>query len=485
MNTDDLKNKLKELIMLPKETEWVEFKQNLSCSLDEIGEYISALSNSACLHNRSYGYFVFGIEDQTHKVVGTDFKPSQTKNGNEELENWLIRLLSPRIDFRINEFEYEGVPVVMFEINATHNTPVGFKGAEYIRVGSYKKKLKDLPEKARKIWNKTLAYSFEKDIAAKELDEDKILELLDYPGYFRILKSNLPADKSAILKHLEGERFILKEINSHSITNLGTILIANNLSYFERLNRKAIRVIIYKGNDRLHTKKEQIGAKGYANGFEGLIDYINDNLQANEEIGRAFRKEVKMYPEIAIRELVANALIHQDFNEIGTGPMIEIFNDRIEITNPGKPLISTLRFIDHHPQSRNEKVASFMRRAGICEERGSGIDKVIDKVEEYQLPAPKFIEGDNFLKVIMYSYKTLKQMDKDDKIRACYQHCCLKYVSNSNMTNQSLRERFKIDEKNYSIVSRIIADTIKARLIKDFDPENKSRKYAKYIPIWS
>ncbi|MEO0043323.1 MAG: hypothetical protein RL329_2771 [Bacteroidota bacterium] len=75
-------------------------------------------------------------------------------------------------------------------------------------------------------------------------------------------------------------------------------------------------------------------------------------------------------------------------------------------------------------------------------------------------------------------------MDKNDKIRACYQHCCLKYVSNEKMTNQSLRKRFKIDEKNYSIASRIMRDAIDANMIKEEDPDNKSRKYTSYIPFW-
>ena len=192
-----------------------------------------------------------------------------------------------------------------------------------------------------------------------------------------------------------------------------------------------------------------------------------------------------MYPELAIRELVANAIIHQDFNEKGTAPMVEIFSDRIEITNPGKPLISTMRFVDHNPQSRNEKLAHFMRRLNICEERGSGIDKVIFQCEYYQLPAPKFIEGENYTRVILYSHKTLRQMDREDKIRACYLHSCLKYVSGERMTNQSLRERFGIEEKNYSIASRIIAEGIKSGLIKDHDPDNKSKKHSKYVPFWA
>ena len=204
----------------------------------------------------------------------------------------------------------------------------------------------------------------------------------------------------------------------------------------------------------------------------------------NEEIGKAFRRDVRMYPEIAIRELVANALIHQDFKETGAGPIIEIFSDRVEFTNPGLPLITTSRFIDEF-QSRNEDLAAFMRRIGICEEKGSGIDKVVFHVELYQLPAPDFLSKEKNTKIVLYGYKKLNSMDKKDKIRACYQHSCLCYVSNDKMTNQSLRERFKIDEKNAAIASRIIKDAITAEVIKFDDPDSKSKKYAKYIPFWA
>ena len=136
-------------------------------------------------------------------------------------------------------------------------------------------------------------------------------------------------------------------------------------------------MIFYKGKNRLQTIKEQVNRKGYAVGFEGLIDFINERLPSNEILGKALREEIKMYPEIAIRELVANALIHQDFEVSGTSPMVEVFEDRIEISNSGTPLINTLRFIDHMPKSRNEMLATFMKGIGICEERGSGIDKVV------------------------------------------------------------------------------------------------------------
>ncbi|MEZ5069575.1 MAG: ATP-binding protein [Bacteroidales bacterium] len=162
-----------------------------------------------------------------------------------------------------------------------------------------------------------------------------------------------------------------------------------------------------------------------------------------------------------------------------------IFDDRIDISNPGKPLISTMRFVDHNPKSRNERLAHFMRRLNICEERGSGIDKVIFECEYNRLPAPKFIEGDNFTCVTLLAYKTLRQMDREDKIRACYLHACLRYVSGEPMTNQTLRTRFGIQDKNYSIASRIIGEGVKSGLIKDYDPGNKSKKHAKYLPFWA
>jgi predicted HTH transcriptional regulator len=244
------------------------------------------------------------------------------------------------------------------------------------------------------------------------------------------------------------------------ITNLGGIIFAKDLNSFDRIARKAIRVVVYNNANRVETIREQTGLKGYGVGFEGAMSFINNLLPENEIIDNALRKSVRLYPEIAIRELVANAIIHQDFTIRGTGPMIEIFSDRIEVSNPGIPLIDPLRFIDEPPQSRNEALASFLRRINICEERGSGVDKVIFQVEFNQLPAPEFSVTSNHTKATLFAHKDFAEMDKLDRIRACYQHACLRYVSNDFLTNKSLRERFSIAKKNHSMASRIIADTV-------------------------
>jgi len=262
------------------------------------------------------------------------------------------------------------------------------------------------------------------------------------------------------------------------------VLFAKRLQSFDALARKSVRLILYKGDSRFETIRELEGEKGYAVGFEGLIDYLKALLPSNEEIGKAFRQEVPMFPELALRELVANAIIHQDFSLRGTGPMIEVFETRLEITNPGVPLVDTQRFLDTPPQSRNEALASFMRRIHICEERGSGVDKVVFQTELYQLPAPLFERTEKHTRAVLFAHKELKKMDVEEKIRACYLHCCLRYENREPMNNASIRERFGIEEGNSAIASRIIKQTVEANLIRLFDPK-ANRKAYRYVPFWS
>lgn len=483
MEDKELKTILADIQASPTECEWVEIKHN-NHDPQSIGEYVSALSNGAAYMGQSRGYMAWGLDDASHKIIGTDFNPKMEKIGNQELENWIATQLNPRIDFSFQEISLPEGRVVLMCIDSAGNTPVKFKGTAWIRVGTYKKPLADHPERERKIWQNSVNNCFERKIAKPGVNSDEVLQLLDYSKVFGLLQIPFPDSKAAIIDKLVDEELIIRRQSCFDITNLGAILFANDLSKFEMLSRKAVRVIFYKGNDRINALKEQVGGKGYAIGFEGLVDYIGSNLPVNEEIGKALRKTIPMYPPIAIREFVANALIHQDFSIGGSSPMIEIFGNRMEITNPGKPLIDIFRFIDHTPISRNEKLASLMRRINICEERGSGIDRALAQCELYQLPAPDFQKDDLFTKVIMYAPMTLRQMDKEDKRRACYQHCCLQYLAGQKMTNESFRGRLNISDENYSMASRIISDTINAKLIKPDDASN-SKKYAKYVPFWA
>ena len=475
-----------ELRKLPAETTWVEFKQNAS-NPEDIGEYLSALSNAAALEGKANAYLVWGIEDHTHAVVGTTFKPATAKGkGSEDLESWLVRLLNPRLHFRFDELTYEGKPVVLLEIPRASGRPVQFLGVEYIRVGSHRQKLKDHPQIERELWRIFESTPFEDLIAIERLDGPAVLALLDYPVYFDLLKQPLPAEREAILARLADDHMIVRnQAGGWNITNLGAMLFAKDLGSFKSLSRKSVRLIVYSGRQRFNdVSQERMGRKGYASGFEGLIDYVNALVPRNEVITKALRKEVPMYPEVAIRELVANALIHQDFALTGAGPMIEIFADRMEITNPGRPLVNTNRFLDSPPRSRNESLASFMRRIGICEERGSGVDKVVFQTEFYQLPAPVFETTDDSTRSVLFAHKALNDMGREEKVRACYLHACLRYVGRDPMTNASLRERFGIDERNAATASRIIRDALADEVIKPYDPD-QGKRHAKYVPFWA
>ena len=217
---------LKSLLALPAEAEWVEFKHN-NDSPDEIGEYVSALANSAALHGREAGHLVWGVEDGTHRIVGTTAQPRQRKVGNEGLENWLAHLLSPRVDFRFHEWEQQGLRMALLQVQPAVEAPVAFKGTEWVRVGSHKKKLKDHPGKEKDLWLALSRLTFEKGTAASDVAGDNVLALLDYPKFFEISGQNLPTNRSGILERLTVDRLIVpKGEDLFDITNLGAILFA-------------------------------------------------------------------------------------------------------------------------------------------------------------------------------------------------------------------------------------------------------------------
>ena len=470
----------KSISPLPQELNEIDWKTTLSDKSERVAEHISSFANYS-----EGGFIVFGVNNDGTSL-GVD--QNETSEILKKLGNIARQNVEPSITIDHAIISINQIPLLFVCIEESSEKPVHLRGKSpfesFIRSAGQTRKMSK-SEVARCIATSSHE-PFEDEEATELLQENEISDWVDYISFFKLLGRSLPQTQDGILDGLLSEKMIKRDGIKFRVTNLGAILFATDIERFDNLKRKSVRVGQYQSNDRLQTKKEQSGKKGYASGFEGLIKYINDQLPTNEVIRQALREEVKVYPEIAIRELVANALIHQDFLLTGAGPIIEIFSDRIEITNPGRPLISTMRFIDYPPRSRNEVLASFMRRIKMCEERGSGIDKVVAYSEIFQLPAPDFLgETENYLKAVLYAPKPFSEMDKKDKIRACYQHCCLKYVSNEKMSNQTIRDRFKISAQNYPIASRIISDTIKAKLIKLLDPVSASKKYAYYIPYWA
>ena len=475
---------INDLRALPAESSWAEFKENNS-NPEMIGELISALSNAARLADEHFAYVLWGVRDGDHAVVGTSFEPLSQKQKGQPLELWLTQRLQPRVAFSFKTIDYHGTKLVLLEIPAATTSPVEYDRTAHIRIGSATPRLADHPERQRALWAKLQSYAWEAGVAAQFLTGDQVLARLDYTSYFDLTGQPLPDNRGGIFEKLMADRLVEKDVGGHwNITNLGAILFAKRLGDFSpSIARKGIRFVAYDGLNRAATvTHRQDGQKGYANGFKGLIDYIDGLLPRNEHIGKAFREESPLYPSIAIRELVANALIHQDMTITGAGPLVELFKDRMEITNPGQPLVSPDRFLDSPPRSRNEALASLMRRMKLCEEQGTGIDKVFFAVELHHLPPPDFrIEGEA-VRTVLFAPRRFADMTPEERMRACYQHAALKYVSGQRMKNSTLCERFGIDAQNAAQASTVIRQAIAARLIRSADAEHPR---AGYVPIWA
>ena len=464
---------------LPQELNEIDWKINLSEKGNRMARHLSALSNYS-----EGGFLVFGVDDEGEKkgINSNSCKEIVKKVGNIARDG-----LEPPIIIDTSVIEVDGVPLLFIYIKESETKPVHLRGNQiyeaYTRSAGQTRKLTK-QEVARMISSST-GLTFETKLASGTLQKEVVVAKLDFSTYFDLLKKPLPSSTDAIIEALLADKLLKKANEGFYITNLGAILLAKDLDGFEELKRRSVRLIQYNGKDRLERQKEITGHKGYASGFVNLINYINALLPSNEFIKESLRKEVKLYPRLSLRELIDNALIHQDFEVVGSSPVVEIFEDRIEIRNPGKPLVKTERFLDHPPRSRNEHLASLMRRFGMCEESGTGIDKVVSECEFYQLPAPNFVVEDDHLIATLYAPRALTKMDRADRIRACYLHACLKYVSKEVVTNASVRTRFKISKTNYPLASKIISETMDAKQIKQRDPSNKSQKHAQYVPFWA
>ncbi len=331
--------------------------------------------------------------------------------------NWLRRLLSDNADFEFYTVKIDYFNVVVLIICSAADRPVSFERTDYIRIGSYTKKLNEYPAVQTNLWDKLRSNHFEDSISQKDLQLDRALQLIDYATYFDLKDEPLPSSHENVMHYLVEEGIAEKQDNGlYSITNLGALLFAKKMSDFPNIARKAIRVVQYNGENRIDMLREDTGSRGYATGFEGLVKFIAALLPTREVIHIALRETETAYPILAIREAIANALIHQNFTINGTGPVIEIFSNRIEITNPGLPLIDIKRIIDNPPRSRNEKLASLMRRLKMCEELGTGWDKIATCCELSQLPAPKINLYEENTRVILYSYIPFTNLAPRDKL---------------------------------------------------------------------
>lgn len=398
--TEYLKNLVQQLVNEPNEQEWLEFKENYH-SAEEIGQRISALANGACLCNKRYGYLIYGVKDDDHSIVGATFDPKTKKaKGNEDLEFWLVTRLSPRIDFKIHQLDIDGKNIILFEIPATSGTPVSFLHEAYIRVGSYTKKLKDHPEKAKKLWQ-----SMSTDWSA-EICQDATLEDLDpiaiaTARQLFIRKNPRIAEDVPTwndVTFLNKARLTIKG----KITNTAIVLLGlPESAHF--INPVVAQITwILKGADGIE--------KDYEHFYTPLLLAVDEvykkirNLKYRYLIdGTLFPEEVDQYDPYIIREALSNAIAHQDYRMRGRITIVEKEDSTLTFQNYGSFLPVSIEnvILGDSPEQkyRNTFLVNAMMQLNLIDTIGSGIRRMFLKQREKFFPMPDYDLENNRVQV--------------------------------------------------------------------------------------
>jgi ATP-dependent DNA helicase RecG len=463
---------LDALLTTRSESEHVEFKEaKNNFHFEKLVDYCVALANEGG------GKMILGVSDKPpRKVVGT-----QAFDVPEKTVSGIYQRLNLKVGWQ--EVDHPDGRVLVFEVPSRPiGHPLQYEGRYWMRAGE--ELVPMTPDQLKRIMAEGQP-EFVNQPARSGCSEEDVVTLLDVQSYYDLRKRPMPSTRKEVLEVFVSKCLLRKESGGYTITNMGALLFAKRLGDFETVARKGVRVIVYDGVSKLKVKdgKDVTGQKGYAAGFEALIDYIDDQLPASEEIAAALRTTTHAYPKKAVREIVGNAIVHQDLTERGTGITVEIYDDRIEVTNPGLPILPVDRFIDEN-QSRNERLADVLRQLNICEERGHGMDAVVSQIEVHQLPPYQCRLGSRHTTVVLSRYKALKDLTPDERINAVYQHCCLLFVTNQATTNETVRNRFKIDKKNSATASRLLGEAVAAKKIRASDPD-AANKLMRYVPYWA
>jgi len=397
---------LKDLVhQYSKESECIEFKNN-NDNPEIIGEYISALSNSATLMGITKAYLVYGVNDKTLEMDGTKFYPKEAKKGNVELESWLHQLLNKNIEFKIHEIECEGLHFAVFEIDAAKNKPISFSGKEYIRIGSSKRNLKDYPEKERILWSKFSSALTEdwsigicKEATLDDLSTEAILKAKE--AY--VTKN--PKQAEDILTW-DDRTFLNKAkitINGQ-ITRAAIILLGKPES--EHYLTPAVAKIswILKDRDNISKDYEHFSCP-FILSVEELYGKIRNLKYRYLTDGTLFPEEVDSYDPYIIREALNNCIAHQDYTLGGKINVVENEDSKLIFTNSGSFIPKSVEHViaSDAPESqyRNRFLANAMVNLNMIDTIGSGIVRMFNIQRRKYFPLPEYSFDNNQVKVVI------------------------------------------------------------------------------------
>lgn len=378
---------LQELASLPAETEWVEFKMNKGAiSNEQIGEYISAMSNGACIKNKPFGYLVWGIGNDDHLPVGTNFEFSSAKQTSQDLELWIRMLLHPKINFFIHEFDFEERHFIILQIPAAVGEPTHFQKKAYIRINSNKTDLRNFPDIVRQIYNSHKDWSAEIVENATIDDLDLVaLALARVKFTERNPKLKLEIDGWSDLTFLDKAKITI----NGKLTRTALILLGKEESSHYLL--PAIAQITWK----LDTEE-----KAYEHYGSPLL--LSTSLVGNRIRNYKYKffpddellsVTVDKYENKVILEALHNCIAHQNYLENSRIILTEK-TDRLVFTNAGK-------FFEGSPEDyflgqktpkkyRNPWLAQAMVNLNMIDTLGYGIHRMIQEQRKRFFPLPQF-----------------------------------------------------------------------------------------------
>ncbi len=254
------------------------------------------------------GHLVLGIADKPPRMVVGSHAFPDTQDIGEKLFHWV----GFRVD--VETVAHPDGRVVVFSIPARpKGTAYHYDGAYLMRSGEELVPMSE--DQLRKIFAEGQP-SWLENPALKNVSAQEVRQLLDTQTFFDLMRLPYPTDQAGVLARLPDERLqIERSAAGFNILHIAAVLLAKTFAIF-RMSASLcrVRVIVYAGESKMKTTSDITGEKGYAAGFTGLVQYVMGKLAQNEVIEGALRREVKLLPEVVVRELLANALIHQDFD---------------------------------------------------------------------------------------------------------------------------------------------------------------------------
>jgi ATP-dependent DNA helicase RecG len=391
MTNPELIELIDELRALPKENEWVEFKTGNVTTNDKLGQYISGLSNAACIANQAFAYLVFGINDDTHNVVGTNFNFKTRKEGNEELELWIRRFLSPSIKFDHFICDYGTFRLEIFRISAATGEPTNFKNHPYIRFDSSLTDLKKYPHYMRAIYNSQTDWSAQiiEKATIDDLDQDAIKRAR---GKYK--EKNTNAAFYDEIDNWNDKTFLdkLKITINGKITNTALILLGKPES--SHFISPSVAQITWK----LDTEE-----KAYEHFGLPLFLEVNAVLSKIRNVKYKFfpdnqlvATEVVKYDAEVILEALNNCIAHQDYSRHSRILLTEQVNKLI-FSNEGSFFEGSAEDYtagDRTPKKyRNKWLAEAMVNLNMIDSLGYGIYKMYKSQRKRYFPLPDYTKS--------------------------------------------------------------------------------------------